>query len=209
MAETTTDAVRHRLQIHFDPHQCEPTEQELAGMADDTDSLARQVGNFPVADLRVVIEWKERTQEYALKLSLILPGETLVTSDHDQVMHAAFERAKQAVADDLAHCSEDAKSLAMLAMIHAQLGEKNDALRAAVRARELLPISSDSFDGPILGTTLAAISAKLGDKDSAIQQLQSLIGVPNGPTPGILRVEPEWDSLRDDPRFKKLASEEG
>ena len=123
--------------------------------------------------------------------------------------HAAFERAKQAVADDLAHCAEDAKSLAMLAMIHAQLGEKNDALRAAARARELLPISSDSFDGPILATTLAAISAKLGDKDSAIQQLQSLIGVPNGPTPGILRVEPEWDSLRDDPRFKKLAAGEG
>ena len=94
-------------------------------------------------------------------------------------------------------------------MIHAQLGEKGDAIRAAARARELLPISSDSFDGPILATTLAAISAKLGDKDSAIQQLQSLIGVPNGPTPGILRVEPEWDSLRDDTRFKKLANAEG
>jgi tetratricopeptide (TPR) repeat protein len=118
----------------------------------------------------------------------------------------AFERAKHAVADDLAHCSEDAKSLAMLAMIHAQLGEKNDALRAAARASELLPISSDSFDGPILATTLAAVSTKLGDKDSAIQQLQSLVGIPNGPTPGTLRVEPEWDSLRDDPRFKKLAA---
>ena len=119
---------------------------------------------------------------------------------------AAFERAKQAVEDDLAHCSEDAKSLVMLAMIHAELGEEKDALRAAARASELLPISSDSFDGPILATTLAAVSAKLGDKDSAIQQLQSLVGVPNGPTPGILRIEPEWDSLRDDPRFKKLAA---
>jgi tetratricopeptide (TPR) repeat protein len=119
---------------------------------------------------------------------------------------AAFERAKRAVEDDLAHCSEDAKSLVMMAMVHAELGEKNDALRAAARAGELLPISNDSFDGPILATTLAAISAKLGDKDSAIQQLQSLVGIPNGPTPGTLRVEPEWDSIRDDPRFKKLAA---
>jgi TolB-like protein len=119
---------------------------------------------------------------------------------------AAFELAKRAVADDLAHCSEDAKSLAMLAMIHVELGEKNDARRAAARARELLPISSDSFDGPILATTLAAVSAKLGDKDSAIQQLQSLVGIPNGPTPGTLRVESAWDSIRDDPRFKKLAA---
>jgi TolB-like protein len=120
---------------------------------------------------------------------------------------AAFELAKRAVADDLAHCSKDAKSLTMLAMIHVELGEKNDARRAAARASELLPISSDSFDGPILATTLAAISAQLGDKESAIQQLQSLIGIPNGPTPGTLRVEPEWDSIRDDPRFKKLVGD--
>jgi hypothetical protein len=92
----------------------------------------------------------------------------------------------------------------MLALIHAALGEKKDALAAAARAGELLPIAKDSFDGPILGTTLAAVRAKLGENDSAIQKLESLVGIPNGPTPGTLRVEPEWDSLRDDPRFKKL-----
>jgi len=121
---------------------------------------------------------------------------------------AAFEQAKRAVRDDLVHCPEDAKALAMLALIHAALGEKKEALAAAARAGELLPIAKDSFDGPILATTLAAVSAKLGEKDSAIRQLESLVGVPNGPTPGTLRVEPEWDSLRDDPRFKKLAAQE-
>jgi TolB-like protein/Flp pilus assembly protein TadD len=118
---------------------------------------------------------------------------------------AAFEQAKQAVRDDLLQSPNDAKTLAMLALIHAAVGEKNEALGAAKRAGELLPIAKDSFDGPILATTLAAVSAKLGEKDSAIRQLESLVGVPNGPTPGTLRVEPEWDSLRDDPRFKKLA----
>src|SRR5206468_10989852 len=116
----------------------------------------------------------------------------------------AFEQAKRAVRDDLMQCPEDAKTLAMLALIHAALGEKKDALAAAARAGELLPIAKDSFDGPILGTTLAAVSAKLGENESAIQQLESLVGIPNGPTPGTLRVEPEWDSLRDDARFKKL-----
>ena len=118
---------------------------------------------------------------------------------------AAFEQAKQAVRDDLLQSPNDAKTLAMLALIHAAVGEKNEALGAAKRAGELLPIAKDSFDGPILATTLAAVSAKLGEKDSAIRQLESLVGVPNGPTPGTLRVEPEWDSLRDDSRFKKLA----
>ena len=121
---------------------------------------------------------------------------------------AAFEQAKRAVRDDLVQSPNDAKTLAMLALIHAAVGEKNEALGAATRAGELLPIAKDSFDGPILATTLAAVSAKLGEKDLAIRQLESLVGVPNGPTPGTLRVEPEWDSLRDDPRFKKLAASE-
>ena len=99
MADTTTDRVKHRLQVHFDPHECQPTERELADMADDTDSLAKQVGNFPQADLRVLIERNARNDEYAVKLTLILPNEVLVTSDHDRVMHAAFERALASLED--------------------------------------------------------------------------------------------------------------
>jgi len=121
---------------------------------------------------------------------------------------AAFEQAKRAVRDDLVQSPNDAKTFAMLALIHAAVGEKNEALGAATRAGELLPIAKDSFDGPILATTLAAVSAKLGERDSAIRQLEALAGIPNGPTPGTLRVEPEWDSLRADPRFKKLAAPE-
>ncbi len=85
--------VRHKLQIHFDTHECEPSREELGQMADDLDSIARQAGNFPVGDARVLIEWNGRNQEYAVKLTLILSGEVLVTSDHDPVLHAAFERA--------------------------------------------------------------------------------------------------------------------
>jgi tetratricopeptide (TPR) repeat protein len=127
---------------------------------------------------------------------------------NERSARAAFEQAKRAVRDDLVQCPEDAKAIAMMALIQAALGDKKEAHAAAARVRELLPIAKDSFDGPILATTLAAVSAKLGEKDSAIRQLEALIGVPNGPTPGTLRVEPEWDSLRDDPRFKKLAAEE-
>lgn len=93
--------VRHKLQVHFDTHECRPTDDEINGMADDADSLARQVGNFPVAELRVLIERNTRSNEFTTKLTLILPGETLVTSDHDRVMHAAFERALDSLEDAL------------------------------------------------------------------------------------------------------------
>jgi ribosome-associated translation inhibitor RaiA len=96
---TAENPVRHKLQVHFDCHECQPTQQELADMADDLDSLARQVGNFPLADVRVLIEWNARNREYAVKVTLLLTGEPIVTSDHDAVLHAAFERAVVSLED--------------------------------------------------------------------------------------------------------------
>jgi hypothetical protein len=94
----------------------------------------------------------------------------------------------------------------MSALIHSALGRKEDALREGRRAVELLPISKDAYDGPILATNLAAIYAQLGEHDLALEQLDTLVEVPNGPTPGTLLVEPEWDPLRGDPRFAKIVT---
>ena len=118
----------------------------------------------------------------------------------------AFEAARRLVQADLLQWPDDAKAITMLALIHAALGEKEDALREGRRAVELLPISRDAYDGPILATNLAVIYAQFGERDKALKQLESLMASPNGPTPGTLRVEPEWDPLRGDPRFEKLAA---
>ena len=120
-----------------------------------------------------------------------------------------FEKAIQVVQSHLTESPEDAKTVAMLALIQAALGNKEDALRQARRAEELLPIRKDSFDGPIIATTAAAVSAQIGENDLAIEQLQRLVGIPNGPTPGLLRAEPEWHPLRDDPRLKALIERAG
>lgn len=101
MIDTAANEIRHKLQVHFDAHEFEPTDRELADLADDADSLARQVGNFPQADLRVVMARRAHTDEYAVKLTLILPGEVLVASDHDRVLHPAFERALASLEDEV------------------------------------------------------------------------------------------------------------
>jgi serine/threonine-protein kinase len=120
--------------------------------------------------------------------------------------HAAFESAHRVVHADLMHWTDDPKTSAMLALVEAALGKKEEALRLASRAVELLPVSRDAYDGPILETNLAVVEAHFGESDRAIKCLSKLASLPNGPTPGTLRVEPEWDSLRDDPRFEKLAA---
>jgi hypothetical protein len=98
------------------------------------------------------------------------------------------------------------KTIMVLALIHVALGRKEDALREGRRAVGLLPTSKDAYDGPILATNLAAIYAQVGERDLALEQLATLVEVPNGPTLGTLRVEPEWDSLRGDARFEKMVA---
>jgi TolB-like protein/Flp pilus assembly protein TadD len=134
--------------------------------------------------------------------------EGLVARAHGNVDTAqdAFEEARRVVEVDLAQWPDDMKAIMMLAFIHAALGRKEDALREGRRAVELLPISKDAYDGPILATNLAAIYAQVGKRDLALEQLATLIEVPNGPTPGTLRAEPEWDALRGDPRFEKIVA---
>ncbi len=116
----------------------------------------------------------------------------------------AFESAAEDVEHDIACCSEDEKALLMRAFVRAALGQKEEAIRDGERAAAMLPISRDAFDGPGIATDLAMIYAQVGEKDRAIELLTSLRGVPMAATPGTLRVEPEWDSLRGDPRFEKL-----
>jgi TolB-like protein/Flp pilus assembly protein TadD len=125
--------------------------------------------------------------------------------DIDTAQHA-FEEAGRVVELDLSRWPDDAKTIMMLAFVHVALGRKEDALREGRRAVELLPISKDAYDGPILATNLAAIYAQVGKPDLALEQLAMLVEVPNGPTLGTLRAEPEWDSLRGDARFEKIVA---
>ena len=128
------------------------------------------------------------------------------TSGEHETARRAFDSALKDVEADLASCADDAKAIMMLAMIRTALGHKEEAIRQGEAAVAMLPISRDAYDGPMLVTNLAAIYAQVGEKGRALDLLESLRGVPMGATDGTLRVEPEWDALRGDPRFEKLCS---
>jgi TolB-like protein/Flp pilus assembly protein TadD len=116
----------------------------------------------------------------------------------------AFRSAQRIVEADLAKAPEDAKLVAMLGLVYAMHGRHDEAIATARRAVELLPTAKDAYDGPLIGTKLAVIYAQAGQSDRAIELLTDLVAIPNGPTPGTLGIEPEWDPLRSDPRFEKL-----
>jgi hypothetical protein len=67
-----------------------------------------------------------------------------------------------------------------------------------------LPPAKDATLGVYLIDNLARIYALTGEKDLALEQLDIVSKIPCGPSYGELRLDPEWDSLRGDPRFEKI-----
>jgi serine/threonine-protein kinase len=101
---------------------------------------------------------------------------------------------------------EDAKAIAVLGLIDAGLGSRDDALRETRRAMELLPMSKDSYDGPLMRMYFAIAAANVGERELAISELQELATIPSPTTYGDLRLNPMWDPLREDPRFEAIMS---
>ncbi|MEO8438600.1 MAG: FlgO family outer membrane protein [Spartobacteria bacterium] len=120
------------------------------------------------------------------------------------VAERAFTAARAVVWSDLAKSPEAPKSLLMLGLLEAMLGQAEKAVAAGRRGVELLPIAADALDGPLLATNLAAIYAQLGEKEQALELLDKVVRLAGGPTPGSLLAEPEWDGLRGEARFQEL-----
>jgi ribosome-associated translation inhibitor RaiA len=76
----------------FDAHQCKLSEADRERMKMALSSLGRQVEHFPVSDVHVLVEHNARSNDYSVKITLVLPGTTLVGNDHDAQLHLAFDR---------------------------------------------------------------------------------------------------------------------
>jgi len=119
---------------------------------------------------------------------------------------AAFAAARTEVQKIVEQQPDFAAALSLLGMIDAGLEKKEDALKEGQRACELLPISKDAIDGASLAMNLAQIYTWLGDKDRAIEQIAAVEQIPNPLSYGLLKLHPDWDSLRGDPRFEKIVA---
>jgi TolB-like protein len=86
----------------------------------------------------------------------------------------------------------------------ALLGRSEEAVRAGQRAVELMGTSKDAADGPYQEIELAKIYTRIGEANKALDLIDELLSIPCDLSVGLLRLDPVWDPLRDDPRFQAL-----
>src|SRR5438132_4104509 len=120
--------------------------------------------------------------------------------------HAAFTVARAQQEEAVRAQPDYGPPLCVLGLIDAALGRKEEALREGRRALELAPMAKDSLDGVDVLYVYAVICAWTGERDLAIEQLETLGKIPAGPSYGDIRLSPNWDPLRGDPRFEKIVA---
>ncbi|MGI8431299.1 MAG: FlgO family outer membrane protein, partial [Chthoniobacterales bacterium] len=123
-----------------------------------------------------------------------------------EVSRAASLASRAIVENHLRAQPDDALTWSRLGKISAALGEKEKAIAAGQHACQLQPLSKEANWGLAAIRSLAVIYAWVGEKDLAVQQLSAYAQEPRFTDYGELKLSPDWDPLRGDPRFEALVA---
>jgi serine/threonine protein kinase/Tfp pilus assembly protein PilF len=191
--------------------------------ADNPDALVRQVYQAILErrPAQIIARLKEILAKpdpalgnYNGELRFWLGWAQEVAGDHAAAQES-WRQARDELEPFLKEQPENYILIGDLALTNMGLGDKAAALALSERAMAANPIEKDALLGPSSIEILARVAARMGEPERAIAALQKLLSIPyDGAlatglplTPALLRLDPMWDPLRNDPQFQKLIKE--
>jgi serine/threonine protein kinase/tetratricopeptide (TPR) repeat protein len=136
---------------------------------------------------------------------LCLVQASALKGDAASVRHYA-EEARKAFEEQLRAVPEDPQRHVLLGLALAYLGRKEEAIGEGERGLALQPVAKDAMNGPYFQHQLARIYMMVGEPEKALDQLEPLLKVPCYLSSGWLKIDPNFDPLRKNPRFQRLVA---
>lgn len=119
--------------------------------------------------------------------------------------HAYFDSARPLIEYFVRKRPESGDLRSQLGIVYAGLGRKEEAIREAKKATEIVPMSKDAANfGPTYILHLARTYVMIGEYDRALDQIEYLLSMPSDMSINRLRLHLDWAPLRNHPRFKKI-----
>jgi len=125
----------------------------------------------------------------------------------DQASSRKFaERAIAGFQEQLRQGTKDPQRDMALALALAYAGQKDDAIRQGMKAVAGVPLSKDGYTGVYVQHQFARLYILVGEPEKALEQLEPLLNVPYILTPAWLKIDPNFNPLRGNPRFQRLVA---
>mgnify|MGYP001459445756 FL=1 len=115
-----------------------------------------------------------------------------------------FNRTIKHLKNKINEYPNDPRFYSTLGLTYARIGKNKEAVDAGLKAIDILPISKDAMFGPNYEKSLCYIYSIIGEKNKALEKIEYLSVIPNGFHYGELKMDPDFDSIRNEPRFQTV-----
>ena len=185
-----------------------PREAELGPLGDADAHRAKLLLWERNADGLLLLAQTARGHDF-VGMAFFLPGVLYAAWAHQlrgdgAAARAAFDSARVRLDSALSDLPDDWRVHAARGLALAGLGRRDEALQEALWLRQSAVYRTDAYDGPRLAADRARILAQAGDVGGALSEIDLLLARPSEVSVHTLRLDPLWDPIRDDPRFKAL-----